>query len=54
MNRDENVSLLAVGINPLAHRDHANARKLETFEQLHRVRKIARDSAGVVHQITSN
>src|SRR6266576_726726 len=50
VNRDENISLLAVGINPLAYRYHANASKLEAFVQLHCVRQIARHSAGVVHQ----
>src|SRR5712691_1419797 len=50
VNRDENVSLLAVGINSLAHRYHANASKLETFEQLYCVGQGARDSTGVIHQ----
>src|SRR5260370_11241099 len=49
MNRDENLSLFVVGINPLAHRYHTNASKFETFEQLYCVGQSARDSAGVVH-----
>jgi hypothetical protein len=49
MNGDENISLLAMGVNTLAHRYDANARKLELFEQLHGVGKATGDSAGIVH-----
>jgi hypothetical protein len=50
VNGDENISLLAMGVDALAYRYDANASKLETFEQLHGVGEIAGDSAGVVYQ----